>query len=41
MEDTEDDTVDTGPGRRSRRQVARSATQLLIREFRDMGEILD
>ena len=34
MEDTEDD-VDMGSGRRSRRQVARSATQMFLREFRD------
>ena len=34
MEDTEDD-VDHGSGRRSRRQVARSATQMFLREFRD------
>ena len=34
MEDTEDD-VDIGSGRRSRRQVARSATQMFLREFRD------
>ena len=34
MEDTEDD-VDLGSGRRSRRQVARSATQMFLREFRD------
>ena len=34
MEDTEDD-LDMGSGRTSRRQEARSGTQLFLREFRD------